>query len=422
MGVRRLESLLSRWIPDRWLVFTRFLGRRFVDDNCFEVAGALSYNTIFALVPLSMAIVGIMSAFPLFQSWKSALTQFVFNNFMPAYGLELQNKIIDFADKARGLTGISVIGFIVAALMMMHTIEEVFNRIFHAPRRRRRTLRFMIYWTVLTLGPILLVSSLGLSSYVLTRSVGSIDSTRVLMFKPMLALLPVLVTWVCTTMAYWIIPNRVVRFRHAAIGGALATLLFETAKYEFAIYLAHANYSQVYDALVVPILVLLFWIYVSWSVVLLGASLSATLSVFRYLPAALQVTSRFEFVYLIKILSQIEVAAGEGRPLNREALGRLEPNLSDNQIDRFLLQLQSAKIIQINESGDCLILRRLQKVTIAELFYGGEYRLPSSAELKQLLEQNLKLSAALVAWLQHASVNLDACLSQPVGTVVQATE
>ncbi|PKM08381.1 MAG: hypothetical protein CVV15_09380, partial [Gammaproteobacteria bacterium HGW-Gammaproteobacteria-5] len=68
---------------ERVQAFARFLARRFVDDRCFETAGALSYTTVFALVPLSAVTFGIVSGFPVFQQWSERLGDFVFSNFVP---------------------------------------------------------------------------------------------------------------------------------------------------------------------------------------------------------------------------------------------------------------------------------------------------------------------------------------------------
>lgn len=409
-----LKAGLRRWVPERAAVFARFLGKRFWDDNCFEVAGALSYNTIFALVPLSMAVLGIMSAFPVFESWKTTLSQFVFESFIPAYGHELQLKILEFAEKARGLTGAGIFGFVIAALLMMHTVEDVFNRIFRVSRRRRRALRFVVYWTVLTLGPLLLVASLGLSSYVLL-SWGYGDGVG---FGSLLTFLPILVTWLSTTLAYWIIPNYSVRFRNAVIGGVVATLLFELAKYGFAVYLAHTNYSKVYDAIVVPILLLLFWVYVSWTVVLLGASLAASLSAFRYQPLVARVSQGQEFIYLLSILERIHASSGVGDPLDREALIQQQPNLSEEQIDRFLGHLQACKCVQINEAGEIMALRDLKHVSAFELFHAGAYTLPSGEEIMQLSQRTQQLSAPLLRWASEASSQVLGLLNRPVATLL----
>jgi membrane protein len=80
-----LDFLPRRWL-DRALLrdFLSYLWHRFVEDRCFETASALAYTTVFALVPLAAAVLGVMSSFPVFQAWTEQLTAFLFANFVPA--------------------------------------------------------------------------------------------------------------------------------------------------------------------------------------------------------------------------------------------------------------------------------------------------------------------------------------------------
>ena len=78
---------------DRTLSFARFIWQRFVDDKCFETAGALSYTTLVSLVPLMVAVLAMFSVFPAFAGARDALLSFVFNNFVPAAGERLQRAL-----------------------------------------------------------------------------------------------------------------------------------------------------------------------------------------------------------------------------------------------------------------------------------------------------------------------------------------
>ncbi len=95
-------------------------------------------------------------------------------------------------------------------------------------------------------------------------------------------MLPFAIQWFSLTACYVIIPNCRVRIRDAAIGALFAAIAFEAAKRGFAAYVtAGSSYSQVYGALaIIPIFIL--WVYVSWIVVLVGATIAATLAAFDY--------------------------------------------------------------------------------------------------------------------------------------------
>jgi membrane protein len=366
--------------------FAWHLWLRFRDDKCFEAAGALSYTTLFALVPLTTAVFGVIAAFPVFKDWSDRITDFVFVNFVPAAGPVVRGYLEQFAANASKLTSAGVIALIVSALLMMSSVEDTYNRIWRAPYRRRRWARFVAYWTVLTLGPILVAASLGLSSALLSWSWLRESAGAATVMTKLWALLPATVTWAALSLSYQVMPNCPVRFRHAALGAGLATVLFEAAKVGFARFLAQANFAEVYGALaVVPIF--LVWIYVSWSVVLLGASLAASLSAYRFLPQALRVSPGLEFVALLRVLRSVAQGTRDGAPPTRADLAAGDPGLTDVQLDRFLDELQRTGLIVRGEAGQWLAQRDPVGVRVRELFEAGGYRWPHQAELTRLAQR-----------------------------------
>jgi membrane protein len=410
---------LSRNLRERVLAFARFVWHRFDDEQCFSAAGTLSFTTVFALVPLTTAVFGILAAFPVFQQWSDALSDFVFANFVPAAAKAMQAYLVDFAGNAKRLTTAGAIALLVSALLMMASVEESFNRIFRAPARKRRLARFVVYWTVLTLGPILIAASLGLSSYLLALPglEGRADAWH--LGERALRLLPSLVTWGALALAYLVVPNAPVRFRHAAVGGLLASLLFEATKQGFAQYLAQASYEQIYGVLAaVPIF--LVWIYLSWVVVLIGASITASLSAFRYVPREHAVTAGLEFGALLRVYGRIAAASRAGEPPTRDGLAAAEPTLSDGQLDRFLAELTTARCIHRSELGTFSLLRDPAGVALAELFAGGPYRWPDEPELARLRAAPADAAAGIVAMLADGAAAQSTVLARPASSVVPA--
>lgn len=426
---------LDRWLSfvalrrERWLALGRFVWQRFVADRCFESAGALSYTTIFALVPLTTAIFGIIAAFPVFEEWSREVTRFVFANFVPTAGEVVQGYLTQFADNATKLTSAGVIALIASALLMMHSVEETFNRIWRVPPRRRRMARFVVYWTTLTLGPLLIAASLALSSFVFSLPVFAGEGLR--LHDRFFSLLPFAVTWSALTLAYLVIPNAVVRFRHAALGAVFATLLFEWAKWFFAGFLGNANYTQIYGALA-ALPIFLLWVYVSWVVVLLGASLTASHTAFRFQPEALRVPPGLEFVAMLRTYRRIVEGARLGRPPSRAELLARDPGLSDAQLDRFLTEMRAARLVQRGESGEWVPLRDPATVNLRELFEAGAHRWPTERDLARLAESGAPEDAAIRRWIVAGHTALSAALAAPLsemlsepvpdGAVVRETE
>jgi membrane protein len=411
------DTALLRKRRERTFAFAGFVWHRFVDEHCFSAAGTLSFTTVFALVPLTTAVFGILAAFPVFQQWSNALSDFVFANFVPAAAKAVQSYLVDFAGNASRLTSAGALALLVSALLMMSSVEESFNRIFRAPARKRRLARFVVYWTVLTLGPILIAASLGLSSYLLTLPGLDGSTSDLHLGERALQLLPYLVTWGALSLAYLVVPNAPVRIRHALTAGLLASLLFEATKQGFSQYLASASYEQIYGVLA-AIPIFLVWIYLSWVVVLIGASIAASLSAFRYVPRELAVTPGLEFAALLRVYGHIAAATRKGDPPTRDALAAADPWLSDGQLDRFLAELLRARCVHRSEVGTWVLLRDPATVPLAELFAGGPYRWPESGELERCRERFGVETPAVVDVLSQGAEAQSAALARTAAAVL----
>lgn len=268
----QLQILLRR---TRWFAAT--LRRRYVEDRCTRVAGALSYTTLLALVPLTAVVFAVLSAFPVFQPVMDLLQEFIYTNFVPASGEVVQKYLLQFAANAGRLTLWGLVFLFIAALMLMATIERTFNDIWHAPQRRQHLNVFLSYWALLTLGPVLIGLSLTVTTYIVSLPWFSQDAMlsgfRAFVFNS----LPALFEFLAFLLLYTVVPNHPVKLRHAVVGTVMAVILFEIAKRGFAFFVVYfSSYRKIYGALA-ALPVFLIWIYVSWVVILLGAVATATL-------------------------------------------------------------------------------------------------------------------------------------------------
>ena len=161
-----------RWLAnidrERVSAFGKFLLRRFIDDSCFESAGALAYTTMFAMVPFTAVVFVVLSAFPVFDEWTARLTHFVFSNFVPASARVLEQYLHGFANSAKELSAAGVLALLFSVLLTMWSIEQAFNRIWRVPAPRPQLTRFLLYWTLLTLGSLLMVAAVVLSVQLLS--------------------------------------------------------------------------------------------------------------------------------------------------------------------------------------------------------------------------------------------------------------
>lgn len=415
-----LAARLLRWIAridrDRIRDFSRFLLHRFVDDRCFEVAGALAYTTMFALVPFSAVAFAVLSAFPEFNRWTDSLTSFLFTNFLPdsvrGVGVYLQT----WSRSARELSSTGVVALLLSVLLTMWSIEKAFNRIWRVPSARPKFTRFLIYWTLLTLGTLLAVASLAAVSALFSiPALAGVEARG--LDERLLRYLPHLLEFLAFTCAYWLIPHRTVPLRFAAAGGLLATLLFEWLKWALAIYLRNASFQELYGALaVMPIFLL--WVYLSWLVVLLGASLAASLASFRYQPRALRLSAGAEFYAVMRLLGRLEQARRDGEGLHLAQIKQREPSLTDELMQRILSALGEMNIVQRAETGAWLLSRDLNRVSLAELYEGMELRIPTGElSLPGLHDAVGRVASAA---LDHLRLPLKAPLERSVGSFLES--
>ena len=249
--------------------------RRFNEDRCFRVASALSFTTVLALVPLVTVIFSMLSLFPVFEKWSGSLENFMFNNFVPAAGDVVKGYLHEFSDSAGKLTVVGLLFLLISSLFLLSTIEDAFNDIWRVRKGRKVFQRLMVYWAVITLGPMLIIMSLSMSSTLLSMSVFSTQSIVAGLTQFLLRYLPILLELGAFMLFYHAIPNVDIRFRHAFIGGIIATVLFELAKLGFGYYILNFNsYQLIYGALA-TIPIFLLWVYLSWLVLLIGALVAA---------------------------------------------------------------------------------------------------------------------------------------------------
>ncbi|WP_119717444.1 YihY family inner membrane protein [Cognatilysobacter tabacisoli] len=413
-----LDSL-NRWIDRsrdraRMGTFFRFLAKRFLDDNLFQAAGALSYTTVFALVPLSMVVFGVLSAFPVFGEWSDQLSAYIFNNFVPSAARSVQDYLKEFSANAGKLTTAGVIALLVSLLITLNGIEATFNRIWRVKAARPKFGRFLVYWTVLTLGALMAAASLALSVRFFSLDVFQTDAGR-LVEGLMLRLTPFVIELFAFAAIFRVVPHRTVQWRHAFAGALLAAVLFELVKSGIGLYLGTFDgYSKIYGALaVVPIFLL--WIFLSWVSILLGASLASTMSAFRYQPANMRLPHGYELYGLLRMLARFQQARGSGRGLHSDEIQKLEPMLTDALVQQMLAQLCEIRLLTRAEGGEWVLARDLDDLMLAELYEACQLRIPIAEAHLPCREDTLGHSA--VAAIDELRIPLRELLKRRVSTI-----
>ncbi len=272
----------GRWTRAQTRDLLHFVMRRLREERLPEVAGSLTFTTVLALVPVLTIAFAIFTTFPLFTTFRDSLEAYFVQSLMPK---GIANTILDylsqFAAKASRLSALGAIFLIVTAIMMFGTVDRTLNRIWRVNTTRPFVQRMVIYWAVMSFGPLLIGASVTAASELLPLSSGVSRNWSVLRTTFTL-LVSITLSTLAFALLYLTVPNRFVDWREAVIGGLVAAMGFEITRRGFAFSITlGGGYRAIYGALsVVPIF--LIWVYLFWLITLLGAAVAAALPVVRY--------------------------------------------------------------------------------------------------------------------------------------------
>ena len=346
--------------------------KHFQEDRCFEEAASLGYTSLLALVPLLAVIFGIIAVFPVFSQWSDQLKSFVFSNFLPATGVQLEGYLNSFLESATALTLPGTVFLILTALLLMFRIEVAFNRIWRVDRSRTLLNRIIMYWAVLTLAPLMIGAALALSVQNIIAPLSLDEAVPNVSHDFGIFLL----SWMAFAVTFVLVPNRSVPIKDAIWGALFSAVLFSLAKLGFVAYVTNANYTVIYGALA-TIPIFLFWMYLVWIVILFGASLASSLTTFADSERDREVwLTRLDFQMAFRIVGHLWKAQRKGEKLSFTQLLSLESNASHRQLQHLIKQLEASNFVARDEDGDLRLVRDMQELSMGDLYCSGDYHLP----------------------------------------------
>lgn len=277
--------------PLRYLYdFSRLLYRQVLADRAMQMAAALSFRTIFSLLPMIVLALVVFQSFAGLETYRQQLTSSVLHFVLPPTllgaeqteaELHVEQQINLYLEKlgrvnfgAIGIVGLLV--FIYGATTLLATIEQSFNTIFRVQRGRPWYLKLTFYYTVVTLGPLVLAAGQFLESRLFTLlQYGSWTNWLV---GPLAVLSPLITTWIVLWAIFMLLPRTDVWIRSAAVGSLIAASLWVVSKELFAAYVSRTAITSLYGALgLIPLF--LWWIYLTWLIVLVGLEIAYTLQI-----------------------------------------------------------------------------------------------------------------------------------------------
>jgi membrane protein len=371
MAMDLRAAAIRVWMTLRWYL-ERLVGQ-FIEFDCPTRAAALTYTTLFAVVPMMTVAYAMLSILPAYDGVALRIENFLFQNFMPSSSEVVREYLSNFSDRARGL---SILGFaflFFTTFMLLVTIEGTFNTIWEVAEPRKGMQRLLVYWGVMSLGPPMIMGGILISVYVTSLPLLT-DLDVFGLGTLVLSYLPAILTCFGFTVLYFAVPNTQVKIRHAVFGGLLAMGAMEVAKQIFNAVVANSSMASIYGAFAaVPFF--LVWMYMVWVLILSGAIVVRTLG--------LKPELDFEPTepILIKCARVLELLYGahlEGRGLSDAAIEE-EVKLHTGERERLLRVLLDLRVLRYADET-WILGRSLKSLTLWDLYQ----KLPDDLDLETL--------------------------------------
>ena len=372
--IHRFRTWLAEVSSVPWRDAAHTLRERFREDRLGLTASSLTFTTTIALVPLITVALAVLTAFPMFAKFQDVLQKWLIESLVPDnIARQVLGYLNQFSGKASKLGVAGLAALAASALALVFTIDRTLNTIWRVRNTRPFGQRVLVYWSAMTLGPVLLGASLSMTSYALSASRGLVAALPGGVGFLLDVLQFLLVAGGMAAMFHFV-PNTFVRWGHAWMGGLFVSAGLELAKKLLALYLSKVpTYSAVYGAFAtVPIL--LVWIYMAWVIVLLGAALTA------WLPKLIDGIARdrsgvgWQFQLALEVLAELDrAAASADKGITAQQLSRtLSADLQ--RLEPVLAALTTLDwIAQLNESdaqgsaGRYVLLALPEAVTLEPL-------------------------------------------------------
>ncbi len=348
--------------------FFKLLVKNYSEDGCQSTAAALTYQTLFAVVPLLTITYTVLEAFEAFSGVGDVLQDFVFDNVVPESVSVVQEYIQQFSSQAMSLSGPSLIVVGITAFLMMHTIEKSFNDIWRIREPRQGFQRILMYWAILTLGPVLMFLGLASTTYLFSLPIiTGVGASK------LFGVVPLVLSTVFFTLMYVAVPNCQVPLRHGVIAAAVVAVGFELVKHLFGSVMAMTDFAVIYGTYAaVPLF--LIWLYVSWTIVLFGAELNKNMGLFRS-----QRSPQMEppLVQILIILHEFFRCHRLGEVVTDRTITNLSHRVDVQAWHDYKSRLLTLGLIRVVEKGGLVLSKDLNEVTLWSLYRDLPWPLPA---------------------------------------------
>lgn len=367
--------------------YIQYVFVRFGKDRCSSIAAELTVTSLLSLVPFLTVIFALLSLFPQFQTMGADVQGWLFQNFIPESNQTVQKYLNQYVQNTQGLTSVGVVFLVVTSLLLMRTIDKSFNAIWQVKKKSSPVRVFLVYWAVLTMGPLLLAMSLAVSSYFASLPlISDVVKSDSILFKRGL---PMFMAFIAFTVMFIAVPNRKVKVTHAAIAAVVTAILFELAKWGFGVFVKKfSTYQLIFGALAaVPLF--LIWIQLSWMILLFGAQVCHALEVFQ---ADADREASHPFVLAARILKLLVQSQSHREVVDMVVLQSYLPRVRLDNLAIVVDKLIAAKLIIELEGGGYSLAGDSQSYQLADIIRAGIQELPNETVLSRLREVDEELA------------------------------
>jgi membrane protein len=377
----------------------RFAAHRAGEEQLLQVASSLTFTTVLAIVPMLAVVLSLFTAFPVFQEFRVALEDFLTHSLMPpAVSDNIMNYLNQFARQASRLTAIGGGLLLVTSVLLIMTIDKTFNDIWHVTRQRPVAQRALVYWAVLTLGPVVAGASLWATSFLARESLGLVRDVPDIVGLAV-SFLPLILTGLGFAALFVVVPNRRVYWKDALAGGFGTAIVLELMKSAFAYYLTRfPTYTVIYGAFA-TLPIFLLWIYLSWLAVLFGATVAASLPMIRVGRWDINREPGAAFIDAVEVLRCLYRNMGSnpaGRSASRLAV---DLHLHHDELNAVLETLADLGMVVRTQDQRWLLACDPRRAALAPLFDRflldrGQRRLREAPEILQVAQAILATAAS----------------------------
>lgn len=357
----------------RWFQGLIFLVSHFIADNCPQKAASLTYTTMLSLVPMLTVLLVILSSVPALEGAREQIYQLIYSNLMPDSNMQISRYISTFTEKSVNLTTLGVGVLFFTTIMTLKTIESAFNTIWRVHERSHILKTLLRYWTLLTLGPLVLGTAFIASATI--QSVSFLNQ-HVMGYAIDWSLwargISLAITVTGFVGMYWFIPKANVPVKSAVIAGVVTAILFESLKSIFAHVMGNfTSYEAIYGAFA-ALPVFLLWLYLSWNLILLGVEISYSLSVF----SNKNTKSHHPLLSLVAMLRLLYHNHQQGKAVTEKKLQSL---LSRQEMANWYVYINYLKdndLVATTANGGYVLKKDLNHYTMWQFYQSLPFALP----------------------------------------------